>query len=146
MRVVMVLGLVVVGWLGVGTSNVLAADPTPVDQWANTFIHKLPFLTCTRAHESDHDDYNHNGLHDGGYQAHAPGNNHWGAYQMSPNIWTTQIAAAGYPYLAWGNASMFGMKYQDLAAYTLLKGYGPSQWGNRCRGYVVKVGTGWGLL
>lgn len=60
--------------------------------------HGNPWLICIRTQESDRDDANHNGLHDGGYGADTGG--YFGAYQYLPGTWNSAATHTGRPWLA----------------------------------------------
>lgn len=87
---------------GVSTGQVTPAMQH--DAWAyyqltvDQIRHENPWLVCIRTIESDRDDANHNGLHDGGYGS--DGNGYFGAYQFLPGTWDSAANATGRPWLA----------------------------------------------
>lgn len=103
----------------------LRPGPAPAD------LHAHPFLVCTRAHESDRDDVNGNGLHDAGYHT-ATGNGYWGAYQFLQSTWDNTARHAGWNGLVGVRPSSASVAEQDQMAWHLYEWQGSSPWGGRC--------------
>ena len=94
-------------------------------------LHGDPFLVCTRAHESDRDDVNGNGLHDAGYATNT-GNGYYGAYQFLQSTWDKTAEHADWPALIGVRPNTASVDHQDMMAWALYEWYGKSPWGYRC--------------
>jgi hypothetical protein len=92
---------------------------------ATASIANDPFLTCTRAHESDMA---------GGYQARSPDGTYRGAYQFDQSTWDSAARLAGRDDLVGVDPAAAAPADQDLLAITLFHARGPQPWGNRCLG------------
>lgn len=103
-------------------------NPVPWWEWHQTYAHRLPFLVCTRSHETPGRRIH---PYDDGY-VYPSRNGFHGAYQFTPTTWAGAVTRAGYPYLAWNGAERVSMKYQDLAAIQLVHERGAQPWGGRC--------------
>lgn len=86
------------------------------------YRHTDGFLVCVRAHESDRNDANHNGLHDAGYQAVNRFSGAGGAYQFLQGTWDNQARAIGRGDLAGRRPQDTWIIDQDLVAWTLSQG------------------------
>jgi hypothetical protein len=106
-------------WLA--TSFVPPAPAPVVSQSAG----QDPFLTCTRAHESDTA---------GGYRAVSPDGVYRGAYQFLRSTWNNVARAAGRPDLVGVDPAVAAPADQDQLALFLFQHGGPGPWGGRCRG------------
>lgn len=80
---------------------------------ASWYIHTRPKAICIRAHESDTDDFNKNGLHDGGYQAvNSVDGLAKGAYQFKQGTWDSW-APYVHPELVGVRPDQVGVVFQD---------------------------------
>jgi hypothetical protein len=84
-----------------------------------------PFLTCTRAHESDSA---------GGYQAVSAGGTYRGAYQFDRSTWDSAARIANRPDLVGVDPAAAAPADQDLLALNLFRVRGAQPWGGRCAG------------
>lgn len=109
----------------VGAAGCLAPGTAPDE------LHARPFLVCTRAHESDVSDVNHNGLHDGGYRAYNPAG-YKGAYQFAQSTWDRTAVYAGYDWLVGRDPRDVSDYEQDVMAWELYLWQGNRPWGGRC--------------
>ena len=132
--VLIVMSVLILSSVGCG-EPALAANPTPVHQWEQTYAHRLPALVCTRSYE-------------GAYSTNT-GNGFYGAYQFNRNTWAGAISRAGYPWLAFALPSNVEAKYQDLAAIQLIRERGLQPWptpARHCGHLVYRTWAGyWGF-
>lgn len=99
--------------------------PAPPD------LHAQQFLVCTRAHESDRDDANGNGLHDAGYATNT-GNGYFGAFQFKRSTWDSWAGSMGWDSLIGVLPSDASVNDQDQMAWSLYESAGSGPWGGRC--------------
>lgn len=110
------------------------ADVTQADQlsaWSayqtqlNAYIHQSAWMVCIRTRESDRDDINHNGLHDGGYQDRG---GYFGAYQFLQGTWNSAAGVAGEPWLIGQNPATVSVQDQDFVVWVYSHATNGSPW------------------
>jgi hypothetical protein len=88
-------------------------------------LSQLPFLACTRHHESDTS---------GGYHAVSASGTYRGAYQFSRSTWDNTARRLGRADLVGVDPANAAPGDQDLLAWSLYRWQGASPWGGRCAG------------
>ena len=86
---------------------------------ATTSFTPIPFLVCTRAHESDTA---------GGYRAISPGGTYRGAYQFLRSTWDNVARHAGRSDLVGVDPAAASPADQDLLAWDLYQWQGAAPW------------------
>ena len=138
-----VVSMVTLSSVGCGDQPAFAqVSPVPVHEWTRTYTHRLPFLVCTRLHETP-------GRriypYDDGYTYQSTNGFH-GAYQFVQSTWAGAISRTGYWMLGAAPAETVSIKYQDLAAIQLARERGAQPWGGRCGHLLVRLPNGtWGF-
>jgi hypothetical protein len=84
----------------------------------------LPFLRCTRAHESDTS---------GGYRAVNHSGKYRGAYQFDRPTWNAAARHAGREDLVGADPAAVAPADQDWVAWSYYQWKGAAPWGGRCR-------------
>jgi hypothetical protein len=88
-------------------------------------LSQLPFLSCTRHHESDTS---------GGYHAVSASGTYRGAYQFSRSTWDNTARRVGRFDLVGMDPAVAAPADQDLLAWSLYTWQGAAPWGGRCSG------------
>ncbi len=112
-----------------------APPPAPVDYVPTPGAHPQhahPALICIRKRESDRNDRNGNGLHDGGYGAYNPAGPYLGAYQFLQSTWNGTANHAGRPELIGVPPNTASVYDQDDMAWALFQRSGSGPWGGTC--------------
>lgn len=132
-RLLLVLGLASGLTLGAAACDPRHPTPQQVAVVGAILRHKQPFLICVRRHESDRDDVNHNGLHDGGYAAENPYSDASGAFQFLQSTWNTRAGQLGRPDLIGRYPATVSVVDQDYMAWSTYVNFGPGDWnGSGC--------------
>jgi septal ring factor EnvC (AmiA/AmiB activator) len=104
----------------VTTPTPVAASPPPSGRGGTSPHHNDPFLTCTRARESN------------GIYTVVSSSGYYGAYQFSPSTWDVTASHAGRLDLIGELPSRASAYDQDEQAWTLYQWQGKGPWGGRC--------------
>ncbi|MDQ1520714.1 MAG: hypothetical protein QOI55_1787 [Actinomycetota bacterium] len=114
---------------GIGDSPVVGIASSPDGYWLAhgakpaADLSQLPFLVCTRRHESDTS---------GGYHAASASGTYRGAYQFSRSTWDNTARRAGRLDLVGVDPAVAAPADQDFLAYSLYTWQGAAPWGGRC--------------